>query len=122
MTSILEQGAVFLSTKRHESMSVAITYARGEADPIEIQATPGSPRGDAAQLEAWTIDSDRVDFIVRAGDLVIGAQTLPQIGDEITLVSTGGVYLVIADESERAYQWADEFRHDVRIHTRRKGE
>jgi len=118
--SILEKGAAFLSEKRHSDMSVDISYIRPNETPISIKATPGRAGGQDTELSGYTIDAERVDWIIRVQDLVIGGNaTEPREGDQIGLVA-GGVtmlYEINRDDSEKAFIYCDEFKLDYRVHS-----
>jgi len=118
--SLLMRGAEFLSERRDESMSVEVLYTRPDQTPITINATPGRVSGEASQLEPMTIDSDRVEWVIKASDLVIDSTlTVPAIGDQMTYENNGitMVYEVNHDQLEKCYRYADEFKLDMIIHT-----
>lgn len=119
MTSIFQRGAEFLSQKRHADASVAITYKRG-SDQVEISATPGRADDDLSEVSEFTIDADRVDWIIRRADLVLdGSETDPQEGDIVELVNGSKTqsYTVRRDQLGEVYRFCDEFRVDLRFHT-----
>lgn len=119
MTSIFKRGAEFLSEKRHADASVSITYKRG-SDSVTISATPGRADDDLSEVSGYTLDADRVDWIIRRADLVLdGSATDPQEGDIVELVngSKTQTYEVRRDQLGEVFRFCDEFRTDLRFHT-----
>mgnify|MGYP006307973563 CR=1 FL=1 len=123
MGDLLEQSSGWLEDKRHQHLTVAVTYRRGGMS-VDLLATIGrtvfevdSGRGILEKVEAR-------DFLVRAGDLVLGgASVLPERGDRVreTRGETVFVYEVMAPGREPHFRWSDPYRKTLRIHTKQVG-
>ena len=123
MTSMMRAGAQLLSEQRNESMTESVVYKRGEFS-VTLAATVGRVDGDAQDTESMIVDTEGVDFIIRAADLILdGSTTLPEDGDTIEYDHGGGgvVYQVRRDELDQVYRNCDEYGLDIRVHTKRLG-
>lgn len=121
--NMLRTGASFLAQQRHANMTEPITYRRG-GQSVQLSATVGRPQSQDQQVSGFVIDTDRVDFIVREADLVIGgSRVIPSDGDEIEFNAGSGpeVFTVRRDELDQTYRKVDEFGGDLRVHTVRRG-
>jgi hypothetical protein len=122
MSNLLKRGSEFLSAQRTASMSEAVVYRRGEAE-ITPNATLGRTEYEVIG-ESIGVDIESVDFIIRAEDLDFGSgATEPAEGDEIDWEKDGATYthIVRRDASGKHWKHADEFKNDLRIHTKLKG-
>jgi hypothetical protein len=123
MTNLLDTGAAWLADQRHQHLSKSVTYRRG-VSAVTLDATIGRTEfaSDAAEpvIENW----QSRDYIVRTVDLVLsGAAALPQRGDRIEEVD-GAVtlyYEVMAPGGETPWRYADDFRRELRVHTKYVG-
>jgi len=121
MSNIFGQSAAFLSAKRHSAMTETVVYKRG-SDEVSILATVGRAADQDQELDGFVLDAERVDFILRAEDLVLDSQlTEPQEGDEIEFNNgtTTRTYEVRPDGSESVFKYCDEHGIDIRVHTHR---
>lgn len=105
--STLAAAAGVQATYRRGGAWVELTIVRGAADDNDYGVDEGS-----IVARTWA-------FLVKAEDLVLsGAQTLPQIGDEIELVEgeTTVTYRVVNRAGERCYRFSDTAKHLLRIY------
>jgi len=123
MPDLLKSASAWLEGKRHEHMSVPVTYSRGDAS-VELMATVGRTvfevRDDYGVLEK----TESRDYLVRAEDLVPdGVQVLPERGDEIREANGGKVFVyeVMAPGKEPHWRYSDPYRQTLRIHTKFTG-
>ena len=127
MTNILKNGAAFLSEKRNESMAEAIVYRRGSMPggvEIPINAALGRTQYETINPDGIGVDTESTDFIIRAADLDLGEGPVePDEGDQIDWVkgATTYTYILRRDGSEKAWRYSDDFKIDIRIHTKLKG-
>jgi len=116
---LLQQGAQWLEGQRHEHLSHAVTYHRGD-EAIELNATVGRTEFEV-EREFGVERVESRDFLVRACDLVLGGlSSTPQRGDRIR-ESIGGqmvVFEVMAPGDEPPWRYSDPGRQTMRIHTR----
>lgn len=131
---MLADGAAWLEERRREHMTRPVSYRRsvpGETEEEEeeilevvLRATKGRTVRQVADDEGILTRVETQDWIVAAGDLVLGgAPTLPQPGDEIVEpvdgVEGGGmVYRAAPIDREGCWSWHDPHtRSALRIHT-----
>ena len=122
MANLLNSGASFLNAQRTAHMSESVIYERGGFAPINIQATIGRSETESIDNNGLVVRSKSRDFIVTCTDLVIdGALTVPIRGDLITETDDDGaahVYTVLSDNGDGVYQFSDDYRNALRIHTK----
>lgn len=120
MADLLKQTSAWLEGKRHDSLTVSVTYARG-ASSVELLATVGRTVFELRDDYGGVEKTEARDYLVRTEDLVIdGALALPERGDEVR--ETEGaqvfVYEVMAPGKEPHWRYSDPYRQTLRIHTK----
>jgi hypothetical protein len=120
---LLDRGAAFLDTQRHQHLSRPVLYRRG-TDETEVQATIGKTEfeqvddvGGAGLI--YRVESR--DFLLRASDLDLGAgPVLPRAGDQVreTVGTSVFVYEVNAPGGQPPWRYSDPYRRVLRIHTK----
>ncbi len=124
MADMLQTAVEWLDGVRNDSMSHAVTYARGEQS-VELNATVGLTVFRLDDGTGGTIRVSQRDFLVRCSDLVIGGEeVLPQRGDRITETTNGKtvVWEVMGPgggEPDWRYSLPD--RSTLRIHVKEVG-
>jgi hypothetical protein len=120
MPNLLDTGAAWLADQRHKHLTRMITYRRG-SQSVSLAATIGRTdfAADAAEpvIETW----QSLDYLIRTADLVLGTvTTLPLRGDRIeeTDGAVTHVYEVMAPSGQTPWRYADDFRRELRIHTK----
>lgn len=94
---------------------VDITYSRGAAS-VALKAVPAVTVYEAVDNEGVATTYQGRDYIVRASELVLSsAKTLPERFDTITEGSR--VYEVRQPAGGREYDYTDQYRTLLRIHT-----
>lgn len=115
MADLLDTGAIFLARMQGLHASRDVTYARG-ADSVTVAATKGQSRFEVTD-DTGTSTLLSEDFIIAPALLVLdGTTVLPEPGDRIT--DGGVVYEVMAIPGEPHWRYTDQYRHQVRIHTK----
>lgn len=113
-------------TTAFESMrsanGISATYTRAAAS-VTITVVPGRQllRVSDGQGQSKIVRAD-LDFIVLASDLVLsGSQTVPSVGDTITIVRDTNTeqYQVLPIGDEQAWRHADQYQQTIRIHAKR---
>lgn len=120
MADLLGNGLAWLSQKRHEHMTQAVTYTRG-SDEIELSATKARAVMSEVGDESAYYDVHATDWIVRSADLEInGVAIEPQVGDRITEVMGDATYVyeVMSTNLEPCFVLENGRRHSLRIHTK----
>ncbi|MCC7409358.1 MAG: hypothetical protein IT442_14945 [Phycisphaeraceae bacterium] len=120
MRDLLAQGAAWLDQMRLAHLSQLVTYERG-ADSVELAATLGATSYEVTDDTGTTIQARGMDFIVSAGDLVMGGQiTTPHIGDRILLTqgTTQRVFEVLDLAGIGHYRPCDPTGQMLRIHAK----
>jgi hypothetical protein len=120
MTNLLDTGATWLADQRHKHLTKSVVYRHGDAGVV-LSATIGRSEfaSNAADptIETW----ESRDYIVRTADITFGGQVmLPVRGDQIE-ETDGGVtysYEVMAPAGQTPWRYADDFRRELRIHTK----
>ncbi len=99
-----------------------VTYQRGEAT-APIRATRANKSAtDGAVSNETTIQSDRVDWIIRAADLVRDAGAIEPAEGDLIIDEAGVRYRVTKHPSDgKAARWM-EHRVAMRVHTLIVGE
>lgn len=124
MGNLLQKGAAWLCSQRHNGMSSPVTYVRDGAS-IQINATFGRRIYPVSDGHGATVNIESFDFIVRATDLVDNGEKFePENGDYILVPNTDEDafrYDVMPLVNEKCWRYADEFSNDVRIHTKMIG-
>jgi hypothetical protein len=120
MANLLDTGAAWLADQRHKHLTRTITYRRG-AHSISLSATIGRTEfaADAGEpvIETW----QSRDYLIRTADLILSTVTaLPLRGDRIeeTDGAVTHVYEVVAPGGQTPWRYADDFRRELRIHTK----
>jgi len=113
---ILSRATDMLNRVRGESISVAITYHRGD-DTIEMRATRGRTPYERSDEGGFTVQAATMDFIVLVSDMEIdGAAIRPRVGDTIEITPGGSIYQVVDIGGIGCYQ-AIALDTCYRIHT-----
>jgi len=120
MPNLLDTGAAWLADQRHKHMTKSIVFRHGD-NGIVLSATIGrtefaSNTADPT-IETW----QSRDYIVRTADLTFGGVVLlPSRGDQIEETDGGvkHVYEVMAPAGQTPWRYADDFRRELRIHTK----
>lgn len=120
MADLLEQAATWLNGQRHEHMTRAVVYQRGD-NQVELSATIG--RTEFEQVDEYGVvhKVESRDYLICTTDLVLASlPTLPKAGDRIR--ETDGqqtfVYEVMAPGGEPPFRYSDPYRKALRIHTK----
>jgi hypothetical protein len=120
MPNLLDTGAAWLADQRHKHMTKSIVYRHGDSG-IVLSATIGrtefASNSADPTIETW----ESRDYIVRTADLTFGgAVMLPVRGDQIEETDGGvkHVYEVMAPAGQTPWRYADDFRRELRIHTK----
>jgi hypothetical protein len=138
MGNLLRKGARWLSQQRTRHASEVVLYIRAGFQPLQIKASYG--RNDREIFESSDMQTvvSECDFLALARDLVLNPSaapgqssvpvtTLPAQGDRIQVGRDGeqdlnvkySVYEVQSPNgSEPPWRYADEFRYELRIHTK----
>ena len=123
MGDLLDRGAAFLDVQRHQHLSRPVLYRRG-TDEKEVQATIGKTEFEQADDAGLIHRVESRDFLVRTGDLDLGAgPILPRAGDQVR-ETVGGVgesvfvYEVNAPGGQPPFRYSDPYRRVLRIHTK----
>lgn len=118
--NLLGDGDSWLTARRHESMSKAVTYSRG-AQQVTVNATVGrSIEEELNQESGQVVETETRDFLFRAEDLVLGGATVtPLPGDKIT--EGAYVYRVYAAGTDPPFRYADQERTTIRVRTKQVG-
>ena len=120
MGDLLDRGAAFLDAQRHQHLSRLVLYRRG-TDEKEVQATIGKTEFEQADDAGLIHRVESRDFLVRTGDLDLGAgPILPRAGDQVreTVGLSVFVYEVNAPGGQPPLRYSDPYRRVLRIHTK----
>ena len=123
MGDLLDRGAAFLDVQRHQHLSRPVLYRRG-TDEKDVQATIGKTEFEQADDAGLIHRVESRDFLVRTGDLDLGAgPILPRAGDQVreTVGTTVFVYEVNAPGGQPPFRYSDPYRRVLRIHTKHIG-
>lgn len=123
MGNLFADGAAFLSEQMHAHAASTVTYRR-DALSVELSAVVGRAEGNALSMADFVADTEQVDFILVAAELILGGDVVePALGDTIehTKGGTTYVYRVVRDDLDREYVPSDEHGYDIRVHTVLKG-
>jgi len=117
---MLDRGAAFLESQRHQHMTRSVVYRRG-TDEKEVQATIGKTEFEQADDSGLIHRVESRDFLVRTEDLDLGAGLiLPRAGDSVreTVGTNVFVYEVNAPGGQPPFRYSDPYRRTLRIHTK----
>jgi len=120
---MLDRGAAFLESQRHQHMTRSVVYRRG-TDEKEVQATIGKTDFEQADDSGLIHRVESRDFLVRTADLDLGAGLiLPRAGDQVretvgTIAGSVFVYEVNAPGGQPPFRYSDPYRRTLRIHTK----
>lgn len=120
MGDLLDRGAAFLESQRHQHMTRSVFYRRG-TDEKEVQATIGKTEFEQADDAGLIHRVESRDFLVRTEDLDLGAgPILPRAGDQVREVVglSVFVYEVNAPGGQPPFRYSDPYRRVLRIHTK----
>ena len=120
MGDLLDRGAAFLESQRHQHMTRSVFYRRG-TDEKEVQATIGKTEFEQADDAGLIHRVESRDFLVRTEDLDLGAgPILPRAGDQVreTVGLSVFVYEVNAPGGQPPFRYSDPYRRVLRIHTK----
>jgi hypothetical protein len=123
MGDLLDRGSAFLDDQRHKHMSRTVVYQRG-AEAKEVLATIGKTEFEQADDAGLIHRVESRDFLVRTGDLDLGAgPILPRAGDQVreTVGTQVFVYEVNAPGGQPPFRYSDPYRRVLRIHTKHIG-
>ena len=126
MGDLLDRGAAFLDAQRHQHLSRPVLYRVGGrgTDEKEVQATIGKTEFEQADDAGLIHRVESRDFLVRTGDLDLGAgPILPRAGDQVreTVGTSVFVYEVNAPGGQPPWRYSDPYRRVLRIHTKHIG-
>lgn len=120
MTDLMTQGMAMLDAIRKASLSVAATYQRG-VDEVGINVTLGDYQYEVATESGAMVTAHVCDFVISAGDLVIGDAVIePMIGDRITV--SGRTHEVLDLVGGECWRWSGPPGTALRIHTKEVAE
>jgi len=117
---MLDRGAAFLESQRHQHMTRSVVYRRG-TDEKEVLATVGKTEFEQADDSGLIHRVESRDFLVRTEDLDLGAgPILPRAGDQVreTVGTNVFVYEVNAPGGQPPFRYSDPYRRALRIHTK----
>jgi hypothetical protein len=115
MSDMLGDALAWLGGKRHDYMSVSVTYRRGYQS-ASVFATRGRTAIDVGEVEGMKSRAFETDFIFRASDLVFdGSRFDPQRGDRIIEGDNTFEVMPINDE---LWRWCDPQQVDIRVHVK----
>lgn len=120
MGDMLDRGAAFLESQRHQHMTQSVVYRRG-TDEKEVLATIGKTEFEQADDSGLIHRVESRDFLVRTEDLDLGAgRILPRAGDQVreTVGMSVFVYEVNAPGGQPPFRYSDPYRRTLRIHTK----
>ncbi len=120
MGDMLDRGAAFLESQRHQHMTRSVVYRRG-TDEKEVLATIGKTEFEQADDSGLIHRVESRDFLVRTEDLDLGAgRILPRAGDQVreTVGTNVFVYEVNAPGGQPPFRYSDPYRRALRIHTK----
>ncbi len=119
---MLKQGAKFLNDQQHAHMSDEVVYRREGFDDLPINARVGRTESDSINNSGMVVQHRERDFIIQTTDLMFdGLLTKPRRGDVIVETAVDGTqqhYDIIPSNDESVWEWADEHRYSIRIHTK----
>ncbi len=118
--NLLGDGDSWLTAKRHESMSKAVTYSRG-AQQVTVNATVGRTiEQQVAEDSGVVLETRSRDFLIRSADLVLGGVTVtPMPGDLIT--EDGYSFEVLPAGIDPPWRYSDVERTTIRVRTKQTG-
>lgn len=119
MADFLRNGVSWLADQLQAATAEWVVYCRGEKR-VQLKATPAQVAEELLAVEEFDLRARLLDWIVRAGDLVIdGLPTRPQKGDRIETARIGGeVYEVAPLAAATECQPADAYGLQWRIHSK----
>jgi hypothetical protein len=116
MADLLLQGAAWLAGQMKANAASAVVYGRGAAS-LPITATRGRSTFEIQDGSGGLLTVESIDWIIDPDDLVFsGSAVLPQKGDRITAGTL--VCEVLPIGSEPCWRWCDQYRRQMRIHTK----
>lgn len=116
MTNILQDAATMLGEIMAEHNSVPIIYTRGSAI-VAIDATRGRTPLESDSDDGGITRYETADYIFAKSKLILnGSPTEPQQGDTIT--EDGKTYTVIALPGLQPWNYSDQHRILIRVHTK----
>ncbi len=113
---LLESGAEWLESRRHELLTVPAVYVRRSGERHEVRATLGKTLFRAENEYGITIRSESRDFLISAEEL----PHEPERGDSV--LYDGRRYEVLAPNGEPVWRWSGTSKFVKRIHTKEIGE
>lgn len=120
MADLLKDASAWLEGRRHEHLTVPVTYTRGAAS-VKLLATVGRTVFELRDDYGGVEKTQARDYLVRAEDLVLdGALALPERGDEVREAEGAQVFVyeVMAPGKEPHWRYSDPYRQTLRIHTK----
>ena len=123
MGDLLDRGAAFLESQRHQHMTRSVVFRRG-TDEKEVLATIGKTEFEQADDAGLIHRVESRDFLVRTAELDLGAgPILPRVGDQVREVVGLSlfVYEVNAPGGQPPWRYSDPYRRVLRIHTKHIG-
>jgi hypothetical protein len=100
--------------------SVLVEYQRGDAD-LSIRAKRGRSVFEVTNAQGFLMRTEVQDFIVQADDFIIdGLPSAPERSDRIT--DGDNIFEVMSFGGEPCFRYTDEYRQQMRIHTKKVGE
>jgi len=124
MADMLRAGAAFLAAQNKAHMSQTVTYQRGAAT-VELKAKLGRTQRPTQDQFGVQFTWEARDYIVHAADLVLdGVQVEPQEGDRIveTIGGKAVTFEVLPGPGEPCFRFSDNYRIELRIHTKQIAE
>jgi hypothetical protein len=116
MADMLDIGAAWLAEQQRAHVSREVTYSRG-ASSVVLSATKGQTREDEFDGTGARASTVSVDFIVMRADLILDDEEVrPATGDRITDGTM--LYEVMGLGGEEHARDTDQYRHQIRIHTK----
>lgn len=118
MPNVLKRAAEWLHTRRHDHMTITVTYTRhGQQQGSTLKATVGRTGADQL-IESNLVTSAGIrDYIFRTVDFLnqSGVLVPPKPLDTIS-EGAGAVWQVVEISGEPAWRYSDEYRTAIRVH------
>ena len=116
MANLLKAAQEWMDGQRRSHCTDTIAYTRG-TDTVELAGTLGRSQHEIDDGNGALIRVDSVDWIFTSADL-LPTFNEPAVGDRIT-EATGEVWMVTTFGVDPCWRYTDDFRHSLRVHTRR---
>jgi hypothetical protein len=117
---MMQTGMAWLDSQRKAHMGLSVVYRRG-ADSVTLTATPGRTNYQTSTEDGAIIETKARDYLISRADLILDGQEVePAVGDIIEEVVGDRTYMhaVTENEGAKCFEFSDEYRTTLRIHTK----